>query len=414
MPSSEIKRKKIDILTEMPVKKNIGDTVGYVSEIFKQAIEFGASDIHIEPTEYFLMIRFRQDGDFFIHDKVGPDNVSGIVTRLKVLAKIKIDENKKPQDGKIVYREEESGKNVDIRLSTLPTKYGEKVVMRILKQDDNLTNIEALGLIDVNLEKVREALKSKYGIMLVAGPTGSGKSTTLFGILKNFDPLEYNISTLEDPIEYDIEFVNQSQVHPGIDYTFASGLRSLVRQDPDIIMVGEIRDKETATLAVEAALTGHLVLSTIHTNSATGTIQRMINMGVEPFLLASAMKMVISQRLGKRICSNCKEAIDLAAPARRKLKEFLGPIMDEKEIDALTFYEGKGCEKCKGTGYKGRLGIHEVLIVEDFLEPMILEKESANVMAKEAIKHGMITIVQDGIIKAALGQTTLEEAFKLI
>ncbi len=407
-------RKKWDILNEMPIRKNIGDTVSYVGSIFKDAIDFGASDIHIEPTEHFLMIRFRQDGDFFIHDKVGPDNMSGIITRLKVLAKIKIDENKKPQDGKIIYTHDEIAKNIDIRLSTLPTKYGEKVVMRILKQDDNLTNIEALGLIDVNLEKVREALKSKYGIMLVAWPTGSGKSTTLFGILKNFDPLEYNISTLEDPIEYDIEFVNQSQVHPGIDYTFASGLRSLVRQDPDIIMVGEIRDKETATLAVEAALTWHLVLSTIHTNSATGTIQRMINMGVEPFLLASAMKMVISQRLGKRVCQYCKEAIEIKPPAMKKVREYLLPIMDEKEIEALVFYEWKWCDKCKGSGYKWRLWIHEVLIVEDFLEPMILEKQSANEMAKEAMKHGMITIVQDGIIKAALWQTTLEEAFKLI
>ncbi len=405
---------KSQILAEMPIKKNIGDTVNYVDDIFKRAISFWASDIHIEPTENFLMIRFRQDWDFFIIDKVDRDNISWIVTRLKVLAKIKIDENKKPQDGKIVYREEESGKNIDIRLSTLPTKYWEKVVMRILKQDDNLTNIEALGLIDVNLEKVREALKSKYGIILVAWPTGSGKSTTLFWILKNFDPLEYNISTLEDPIEYDIEFVNQSQVQPAINYTFASGLRSLVRQDPDIIMVGEIRDKETATLAVEAALTGHLVLSTIHTNSATGTIQRMINMGVEPFLLASAMKMVISQRLWKRICQNCKAPIELTPQARKKVKDFLLPIMDEKEIDGLTFYEGKWCEACHGTWYKWRLGIHEVLIVEDYLEPMILERQSANEMAKEAIKHGMITIVQDGIIKAALWQTTLDEALKLI
>jgi type IV pilus assembly protein PilB len=243
------------------------------------------------------MIRFRKDGDFVLFDKIDRENISAVVTRLKVLSKIKIDENKKPQDGKIVYYYEKEDKNIDIRLSTLPTSYGEKVVMRILKQDDSLTNIEALGLIDVNVEKVREALKSKYGIMMVAGPTGSGKSTTLFGILKNFNPLELNISTLEDPIEYDIEFVNQSQVQPSIGYTFSSGLRSLVRQDPDIIMVGEIRDKETATLAVEAALTGHLVLSTIHTNSAAGTVQRLINMGVEPFLLASAMKMVISQRL---------------------------------------------------------------------------------------------------------------------
>lgn len=405
---------KRDEIVDMPLKKNVGDVVAYVSSIFKNAIEFDASDIHIEPMEHFLLIRFRQDGDFHLIDKIGRENISAIVTRLKVLSKIKIDENKKPQDGKVVFFDETTEKNVDIRLSTLPTNYWEKVVMRILKQDDNLTNIEALWLIDINLEKVREALKSKYGIMLVAGPTGSGKSTTLFGILKNFNPLEYNISTLEDPIEYDIQYVNQSQVHPGIGYTFASGLRSLVRQDPDIIMVGEIRDKETATLAVEAALTGHLVLSTIHTNSATGTIQRMINMGVEPFLLASAMKMIISQRLWKRLCHQCKEPENMSDIKKARVTKYLEGIMDKEEIDKIQFYRGKWCDRCHNTGYKWRLGIHEVLIVEEFLEPMILAEDSANNMAKQAVKHGMITIVQDGILKAALWDTTLEEAFKLI
>lgn len=409
------KDKRLEI-QEMPLTKNVWDVVAYVGSIFKQAIDFGASDIHIEPQEHFLLVRFRQDGDFHLIDKIWRENISAVVTRLKVLSKIKIDENKKPQDGKIVYAYEhdDTTQNIDIRLSTLPTTYGEKVVMRILKQDANLTNIGALWLIDVNLEKVRIALESKYGIMLVAGPTGSGKSTTLFGILKNFNPLEYNISTLEDPIEYDIEYVNQSQVHPGINYTFASGLRSLVRQDPDIIMVGEIRDKETATLAVEAALTGHLVLSTIHTNSATGTIQRMINMGVEPFLLASAMKMVISQRLGKRLCKDCKQVEEINELKMKKIKSFLSNIMAEADIEKLVFQKWGGCETCHGSWYKGRLGIHEVLIVEDYLEPLILAQDSANNMAKEAVKNGMITIVQDGILKAAMWDTTLEEAFKLI
>ncbi|NUJ97719.1 type II/IV secretion system protein [Candidatus Gracilibacteria bacterium] len=402
------------IIQSMQIKKDVGDIVEYVNWIFKSAIEQRASDIHIEPTEFFLMVRFRQDGDFLIIDKLDRENISSIVTRLKVLAKIKIDENKKPQDGKITYYYEVENKNIDIRLSTLPTSYGEKVVMRILKPDATLTNITKLGLIDVNLEKVREALKSKYGIMLVAGPTGSGKSTTLFGILKNFNPLDYNISTLEDPIEYAIEYVNQSQVKPDIGYTFATGLRSLVRQDPDIIMVGEIRDKETATLAVEAALTGHLVLSTIHTNSATGTVQRLINMGVEPFLLSSAMKMVISQRLAKRMCPFCKKEKVLSEQVRKKVEGFLKPIMEEEELKNLVFYEGAGCEKCNNSGYKGRMGIHEVLIVGDYLESMILERRSANEMAEKAIEHGMITIVQDGLIKAALGETTVEEALKLI
>ncbi|MDD2870493.1 MAG: GspE/PulE family protein [Candidatus Gracilibacteria bacterium] len=398
----------------LKLKRDVGDIVDYLNKMFMNAIELGASDIHIEPTEFFLLIRFRKDGDFVLYDKLHVENISGIVTRLKVLSKIKIDENKKPQDGKIVYMYEKESQNVDIRLSTLPTNYGEKVVMRILKQDESLINIEALGLIDINLEKVRAELKSKYGIVLIAGPTGSGKSTTLFGILKNFNPLEYNISTLEDPIEYAIEYVNQSQVKPEIGYTFSTGLRSLVRQDPDIIMVGEIRDKETATLAVEAALTGHLVLSTIHTNSATGTVQRLINMGVEPFLLASAMKMVISQRLGKKICSDCKEEYQIKDIQRKKVNEILGPIIDKSELDAAVFYHGKGCEKCGYTGYNGRMGFHEVLIVGDYLEPLILEKESANAMRDEAVKNGMITITQDALLKAVLGETTVDEALKLL
>jgi len=401
-------------VADMKKKKDIGDVVSYIANVFSSAIDNGASDIHIEPNEKFLLIRFRLDGDFILFDKIDRENISAIVTRLKVLSRIKIDESKKPQDGKIVYHHEKLEQNIDIRLSTLPTSFGEKVVMRILKQDSNLTNIEALWLIDVNLEKVREALKSTYGIMLVAGPTGSGKSTTLFGILKNFNPLEYNISTLEDPIEYNIEFVNQSQVRPDIDYTFASGLRSLVRQDPDIIMVGEIRDKETATLAVEAALTGHLVLSTIHTNSAAGTIQRLINMGVEPFLLASAMKMVISQRLWKKICVHCKQEQQLEEAVRTKVKKFLENIMEEEDIDAIQFQKWAGCEKCNGSWYKWRLGFHEVLIVWEYLEKMMLEEASANAMAKEAIKHGMITMVQDALLKAALWETTVEEALKLI
>ncbi|MDD3793381.1 MAG: GspE/PulE family protein [Candidatus Gracilibacteria bacterium] len=401
-------------LDKLPLKREVGDIVSYISNIFKMAVDMGASDIHIEPTEHFLLIRFRKDGDFILIDKIDKENTSATITRLKVLSKIKIDENKKPQDGKIVYFYEKEGKNIDIRLSTLPTSYGEKVVMRILKQDESLINIEALGLIDVNLEKVREALKSKYGIILVAGPTGSGKSTTLFGILKNFNPLELNISTLEDPIEYDIEFVNQSQVRPDIGYTFSTGLRSLVRQDPDIIMVGEIRDKETAILAVEAALTGHLVVSTIHTNSAAATVQRLINMGVEPFLLASAMRMVISQRLGKKICPHCKKEYKITDYEKKKVDEYLGPILSKEDINNAVFYHGEGCEKCSGTGYKGRLGIHEVMIVGDYLEPMILNKDSANIMRDASIKNGMITIVQDALIKALLGETTIEEALKLI
>jgi len=401
-------------IDSLKIKRDTWDVVEYINKMFKDSIDIGASDIHIEPNEFFLLIRFRKDGDFMLYDKLHRENISWVITRLKVLSKIKIDENKKPQDGKIVYLYEKESKNVDIRLSTLPTNYWEKVVMRILKQDDSLINIEALWLIDVNLEKVREALTSTYWIILIAWPTGSWKSTTLFGVLKNFNPLEYNISTLEDPIEYDIEYVNQSQVKPEIWYTFSTWLRSLVRQDPDIIMVWEIRDKETAILAVEAALTGHLVLSTIHTNSAAWTVQRLINMGVEPFLLASAMKMVISQRLWKRICTECKEDYTPKETEKKKIEEILGPIVDKEEIKNLKFSHWKGCVACWNTWYSWRMWFHEVLIVWDFLEPLILEKESAHAMRDIAIKNWMVTITQDALLKAIIWETTVEEALKLI
>lgn len=401
-------------IDSLKIKRDFWDIVDYINKMFTYAIDLWASDVHIEPNEFFLLIRFRKDGDFILYDKLHPESISSMVTRLKVLSKIKIDENKKPQDWKIVFMYEKDSKNVDIRLSTLPTTYWEKVVMRILRQDESLINIEALWLIDVNLEKVRTSLKSTYWIVLVAWPTGSWKSTTLFGILKNFNPLEYNISTLEDPIEYNIEYVNQSQVKPEIWYTFSTWLRSLVRQDPDIIMVWEIRDKETAVLAVEAALTWHLVLSTIHTNSAAWTVQRLINMWVEPFLLASAMKMVISQRLWKKICTNCKEEHTIKEIERKKVNEILGSIIDKTELETVQFYHWKWCETCWFTWYNWRMWFHEVLVVWEYLEPLILEKESANKMRDEAIKHWMITITQDALLKAVLWETTVEEALKLI
>lgn len=403
-----------EMLEKMPVQRNVWDVVDYVWSIFLRALERWASDIHIEPTEFFLLVRFRQDWDFFIIDKLDRENISPIITRLKVLSKVKIDENKKPQDGKIIYYYDKDKKNIDIRVSTLPTAFWEKVVMRILKPDATLTSIEKLWFIDVNLEKVREALKSSYWIILVAWPTWSWKSTTLFWVLKNYNPLEYNISTLEDPIEYNIEYVNQSQVRPDIWFTFSTWLRSLVRQDPDIIMVWEIRDKETAVLAVEAALTWHLVLSTIHTNSATATVQRLINMWVETFLLASSMRMVISQRLLKKMCQNCKKEKQIDEPILKRVREFLYPIMDKKEVDSLVFYEGEWCEKCHWTWFKWRLWIHEVLIVGSYLEEMILRKASANEMAELAKKHWMVTILQDALIKAAMWLTTVEQAIQLI
>lgn len=398
----------------MPIKKDIWDIIAYVWNLFRMAVEKGASDIHIEPTEKYLLVRFRKDGDFMLIDKIDKEHSSAIITRLKVLSKIKIDENKKPQDWKIVFYYDPEKTNIDIRLSTLPIVYWEKVVMRILKQDPSLINIDALGFIDVNIQKIKDVLKTRFGMILVAWPTGSWKSTTLFWIIKSFNPLEYNISTLEDPVEYDMNFVNQSQVKPEIGYSFSTWLRSIVRQDPDIIMVWEIRDKETAVLAVEAALTWHLVFSTIHTNSAAATIQRLINMGVEPYLVASAMKMVISQRLWKKICPFCKEEHKLTEIEQKKVTELLLPVFEKKDIEAAKFYEWKWCEHCSNTGYLWRMWFHEVMVVWDYLEPLIINKESASLFKEAAVNNWMLTIIQDALVKAMMWETTVEEALKLI
>ncbi len=401
-------------IDSIKIKQEIPDVVNYINDLFDNAIKDNVSDIHIETTKDFLIIRYRKDWDFTIHDKISLEHVSTLVTRLKVLAKVKIDENKKPQDGKIVYNSEKEKETIDIRVSTLPTIFWEKVVMRILRQDESLISLDSIWLHDINLEKVKNVLKSKYGIILVAGPTGSWKSTTLFSILKDFNPLEYNISTLEDPVEYNIEYVNQSQIKPEIGYTFASGLRSLVRQDPDIIMVWEIRDKETALLSIEAALTWHLVLSTIHTNSASATIQRLINMWIEPFLITSALKMVISQRLIKKICPHCKKVHHIDEILKSKVRKELSDIMEVDEINELQFYKWAGCSHCKDTGYSGRIWVHEVLVLWDYLEKSVLSMASSSEIHKVATKEWMITILQDAIFKAALWDTTLEEAFKLI
>lgn len=401
-------------IQDIKITRDIPDIIEYIDELFDSAIKNNVSDIHIETTKDFMLVRFRKDWDFIIKDKLSLEHASSLITRLKVLAKVKIDENKKPQDWKIVYNSEKFKETIDIRTSTLPTVYWEKVVMRILRQDASLLNLNHVWFLDINLTKVKETLKSKYWIILVAWPTWSWKSTTLFSILKDYDPLEYNISTLEDPVEYNMEFVNQSQIRPDIWYTFASWLRSLVRQDPDIIMVWEIRDKETALLSIEAALTWHLVLSTIHTNSAAATVQRLINMGIEPFLIVSALKMVISQRLVKRLCSNCKQEHIIDKHIRNKVVSELKDIMDEKEIEELKFYKGAWCENCKNSWYSWRLWVHEVLVLSEEIEKNILVMDSASVIEKVAKKDWMITIVQDALLKAAMWNTSIEEALKLI
>ena len=332
----------------MPVNGDLGDIVEYTNSLLDAALELNASDIHVEPSKHFITIRFRQSGDFVFVDKISHDEYTKLLSRMKILANMRIDEKHKPQDGKISFTSEKFGNElVDIRVSVIPIVDGEKIVMRMLRQNADMLSLEKLDFLDVNLEKIKASLASKYGMILVAGPTGSGKSTTLFSMLRSFDPLAYNITTLEDPVEYNIPHINQTQVKPQIGFDFASGLRSLVRQDPDIIMVGEIRDRETAMLAIEAALTGHLVLSTIHTNSAAGTIQRLINMNIEPFLISSALKMVISQRLVKRLCPHCGTTYRITDPAiQKKLSHII-----EDDVAEIDFYKSKGCEKCDSSGF---------------------------------------------------------------
>ncbi|MDD4151879.1 MAG: GspE/PulE family protein [Candidatus Gracilibacteria bacterium] len=406
--------KKYKDINLLDIQKNLGDIPKFINDAFDEAIENKASDFHIESLKDFILFRYRIDGDFFIRNKISHENYSAIITILKVMAGLKIDENKRPQDGKISYKSEKLNQDVDMRISIMPTIYGEKIVIRILSQDSSILTLEKMGFLEANNNKIKEVLKSRFGLILVAGPTGSGKSTTLFSLINEFNPLEFNISTLEDPIEYNVDFVNQTQIRPSVGFNFADGLRSLVRQDPDIIMVGEIRDTETATLAIEASLTGHLVLSTIHTNSASATIQRLINMGVEPFLISSALKMVISQRLVKGICPHCKAETQANPNLVSKAKEALQDLFDEEELANLKFYKGTGCEHCNNTGYKGRIGVHELLVLGDYLEESILTKKSSSHIHELAKENGMITIMQDAIIKAIMGKTTLEEVFKLV
>jgi type IV pilus assembly protein PilB len=368
----------------------------------------------LETVKDFMLLRYRIDWDFFIKAKITLDNYAAIITMIKVMAGLKIDENKKPQDWKISYKSEKIWQEVDMRISILPTVYWEKVVIRILSQDSSILNLDNMGFLETNNEKIKNVLKSKYGLILVAGPTWSGKSTTLFSLLKSFNPLEINISTLEDPIEYNIDYINQTQVRPNIWFGFAEWLRSLVRQDPDVIMVWEIRDTETATLAVEASLTWHLVLSTIHTNSAAATLQRLMNMWVEPFLISSALKMVISQRLVKWICTHCKKDANPNNLLVKRAKEILAPVLDESELNNLKFYEWAWCEKCNNTWYKWRIWVHEVLVLWDYLEEAILSRQSASIIQHISENNGMITIMQDAVLKAVMWKTTLEEVFKLV
>lgn len=395
-----------------------------VSVIIKHAVEGGASDIHVEPMEKETRVRYRIDGVLQTSLTLPQKVHDSIVGRVKVMAKLKIDETRVPQDGRIRLKVDK--KRIDFRVSIMPMSGAEKIVMRILDLGKGVPELSELGYDGRSLQVLKDNIKKTYGLFLITGPTGSGKSTTLASVLSILNKENVNISTLEDPIEYYIKGVNQSQVKPSIDYTFASGLRSLLRQDPDILMVGEIRDTETAELCIHAGLTGHFVLSTLHTNSAIDVIPRLLDMKVEPYLLGSTLNTVIAQRLVRRICPKCKTKVDIPEEFRDKinqeikgvsakvLKEKVEGYEEGKDLADLPFYRGEGCAHCGGSGYKGRVAIIETIDITKPLQKIIMKKDKNLTLEDVKEDQDFINMKQDGFIKALQGATTIEEVIRVV
>lgn len=375
-----------------------------VNLILMRALEDKASDIHVEPEEELVRIRNRVDGILREHITLPVKLHPAIVSRIKILTKLDIAETRKPQDGK--FRLKVQNRELDIRVSTFPTMHGENIVMRLLEQSKVVLGLSDLGFDRETQDKFESFIRKAYGMILVSGPTGSGKTTTLYSAIHTINTMDKNIITIEDPVEYQLKLVRQTQVNVKAGLTFASGLRSILRQDPDVILVGEIRDKETADIAIQAALTGHLVFSTIHTNDAAGAIARLTEMEIEPFLISSALIGVLAQRLVRTICSHCKEGYELDLEVLRKLGV-------RRSTEATTFYRGKGCARCKNTGYDRRVGIFELLSVDETIQKLILAKVSAAQIKEEAQRNGMISMRLNGIRKAQKGLTTLEEVLKV-
>lgn len=385
---------------------NSGQVPQTVASIIFMAATNRASDIHIEPYEKAVRIRYRVDGELNEVILIPASLNAGVVARIKILSKLKIDEQRVPQDGRIEVVV--NGEAIDVRISTLPTVFGEKVVMRLLSKSKKLQDLAELGLDGLGYDRIAKAMSKPYGVILATGPTGSGKSTSLYAILTKLNKPQTNIVTLEDPVEYEIQGINQVQVKPQIGFGFAEGLRSVLRQDPNVVMVGEIRDKETAELATQAALTGHLVLSTLHTNNSAGALPRMTNLGVEPFLLTSAINAVIGQRLVRRICPKCREEVSVPQSVIYEVKRQFEKI---NFSHPLKFFKGKGCSECKN-GFKGRVGIYEVLEMSETIENLVLDRKSAEEVFAQATKEGMISMRQDGMIKAVKGLTTVDEVLR--
>ncbi len=383
--------------------------VKFVNLLVTQAVGDRASDIHVEPAEHDLRIRFRIDG--VLHEVMrSPRSIqAGVISRLKVMADINIAERRIPQDGRISMKV--GGRGIDLRVATLPTVYGEKVVMRILDKGQAVLHLDELGFLPESEERFSASCHRPYGAILATGPTGSGKSTTLYAALNTLNKPDRNIITVEDPVEYRMPGVNQVQINPKAGLTFASALRSILRSDPDVVLVGEIRDRETAVIAVEAALTGHLVLSTLHTNDAASTPLRLVEMGVEPFLVTSALDCVVAQRLARRLCDKCKEPYQ---PTEAELIEVGWPMETIDQSEWPTLHRPIGCTGCGRTGYKGRFALHEVMLITEEIERLIIERRSTEDLQKTAVMQGMITLKHDGLRKVGMGFTALEEIFRVV
>ena len=391
------------VIKEAPIAK-------IVSTILEYAIKSRASDVHLEPQDDRIRVRYRIDGILYERLSLPLTVKDAVISRIKILSDMKIDEHRTPQDGRFNFKfgEEE----IDLRVSVLPVVFGEKIVMRLLKKSGGIPSLNDLGLGGIALKNLEIAILRPHGIIIVCGPTGSGKTTTLYSVLSKLNTTRVNILTLEDPIEYQIGGANQVQINPEVGLTFATGLRSFLRQDPNIILVGEIRDSETSELAIQASLTGHLVFSTLHTSNAAGTLPRLTDMGAEPFLLASTMTAVLGQRIARRICNQCKVDYVPPKPLIGELRKTLGDLMTVKD-EEVKLYKGKGCDYCGHSGYQGRIGIFEVMTISDAISKLILQKADATSIEDQAKKEGMITMKQDGYLKVLAGISTIDEILRV-
>ncbi len=400
-----------DIISEIEETADLLDDtsdapiIKLVNHVISQSVKIGASDIHIEPEQYSFKIRYRVDG--ILYDLLTPPKwmQASLVSRIKVMAKMNIAEKRLPQDGR--FEVKIGDQNIDIRVSTIPISYGERVVLRLLNKSGSLFQLSDLGMMPEKLEQIKQLITSSHGIILVTGPTGSGKTTTLYAILSSINSTDINIITIEDPVEYQLKGVNQIQVNPKIELTFARGLRSIVRQDPDVILIGEMRDLETAEIGVQSALTGHLVFSTLHTNDSASAITRLVDLGIEPFLISSSVMAVIAQRLVRVLCADCKEPYSPDAA-------YLGRLgLKPDEIENHVFYRARGCSNCFHSGYRGRVGIYEILALDEHLQNLVLKTYDSHRIKSEAVAGGMTTLYQDGLYKVLDGVTTIEEVLRV-